>query len=203
MRNFWCYFALLWPITVCSAQPTPVIPQSQNLVAVVYFAGGNQTGCGLRATGVVNGEVWLNVLINVSLPESGVIFGMLKVDAKRVNRKDGEILFKDDRVNYSSAGRIDNAWIRTDSGVQPVYYKGSESRHGDGYIIKMESGSTMDLLAEIAQASFKVGISNHTRKTEEIYQFDDRIEQSEVEELVTCMRNLRGEFVKYNSRNDF
>ena len=173
------------------SQLPPVIPLHQELVAVDYFREGRQSGCGLRITGEAEENVWLNVLISVFLKETGLPFGIFKVSAKKINMKDGAPLLRDGRITYSSMGKIHKAWLKTESGVQPNFYKNGKLLHDDGYMATMEFVSTMDLLVAIPQASFRVGFNRNEDEPEEIFEFNKRINPNEANKLLTCMKNLR------------
>lgn len=203
MKNLCWFFGLSWSAQIMADSLPATIPLNQNLEAVDYFREGKQTGCGLRATGESKGDVWLNVLVNVMMKESGDTFGIFKVAAKKVNMKDGAPILQDGKITYSSIGKIYNAWIRTESGVQPVFDKNGESWHSDGYMLTMEFSGTMDLLVAIPQSSFKVGFKKTKGESDEIFEFNERIGQNEVEKLFTCMRNLRSEIEEYKSKNSF
>jgi hypothetical protein len=190
-------FGLLWSAHASAAPPPPlsqlppVIPTHQELAAVDYFRDGKPTGCGLRITGEAVENLWLNVLISVFLNETGSTFGIFKVSAKKINMKDGAPLIQDGRITYTSIGKIHKAWLKTKSGLQPNLYKNGELMHSDGYMASMEFVSSMDLLAAIPQASFRVGLSKNEGDAEEIYEFNKRIELKEANKLLACMKNLR------------
>lgn len=177
----------------------PVIPLHQELVAVDYFREGRQSGCGLRITGEAGENVWLNVLISVFLKETGLTFGIFKISAKKIDMKDGAPLLRDGRLTYSSIGKIHKAWLKTESGAQPDFFKNGELLHNDGYMASMEFVSAMDLLAAIPQASFRVGFIRNKEAPEEIFEFNKRINRNEANKLLTCMKNLRRAIEEYQS----
>jgi hypothetical protein len=197
VRNVIFLFGLLWSVhaSAASAPPLsqlpPVIPLHQELAAVDYFRDGKPTGCGLRITGEAVENLWLNVLISVFLNEAGSTFGIFKVSAKKINMQDGAPLIQDGRITYTSIGKIHKAWLKTKSGLQPNLYKNGEMMHSDGYMASMEFVSSMDLLAAIPQASFRVGLNKNEGDVEEIYEFNKRIELKEANKLLACMKNLR------------
>jgi len=190
-------FGLLWSVHASAApapplsQLPPVIPTHQELAAVDYFRDGKPTGCGLRTTGEAVENIWLNVLISVFLNETGATFGIFKVSAKKINMRDGAPLIQDGRITYTSIGKIHKAWLKTKSGLQPNLYKNGELTHSDGYMASMEFVSSMDLLAAIPQASFRVGLNKNEGDAEEIYEFNKRIDLKEANKLLACMNNLR------------
>jgi hypothetical protein len=180
---------------------TPIIPLNQDLVAVGYAKDGMQSGCGLRATGSTKDDVWLNVLINVFIQEPGVTFGMLKVVAKKINMENGEPVLKNGKLSYASIGKIHKAWIRSDSGVQPLTYKNGESSHVDGYMTSMEFASTMELLSTIPQASFIVAYVKNEDGTPDVFRFNKKISPVEAGKLSVCMKNLRDTIEKNMGAN--
>lgn len=189
---FWAFF--IWTnfhVQASAAAITPIIPLNQDLVTVDYVKDGKQTGCGLRATGSTKDDIWLNVLINVFIQEPGVTFGMFKVVAKKINMKNGAPVLQNGKLSYSSIGKIHKAWIRTESGIQPVFYKNGESSHVDGYMTSMEFASTMELLSAITQASFLVAYIRNEDGTPDVFRFDKKISPVEAGKLSVCMKNLR------------
>jgi len=205
IKNVCLFFAFLWPEYLSAApaptlnQLPPIIPLHQELTAVNYFREGQQTGCGLRATGEAEENVWLNVLISVFMKETGFTFGIFKVSAKRVMMKNGAPLIQNGRIIYSSIGKIHKAWLTTQSGEQPELYKNGEMQHIDGYMASIKFVSAMDLLAAIPRASFKVGLIQKEGDAGEIYEFDERIEPREANKLLTCMKNLRNTIDEYRN----
>ncbi len=167
------------------------IPLNQNLAAVGYAKNGMQSGCGLRATGSTKDDIWLNVLIDVFMQENGVTFGMFKVVANKVKMKDGAPVMRNGKLVYSSIGKIHKAWIRTDSGKQPVIYKNGESSHSDGYMTSMEFSSTMELLSAIQQNSFLVAYVKNENGIPDVFRFNQKISPLESKKLSICMKNLR------------
>ncbi len=169
----------------------PITPLNQYLAALDYFKEGEQTGCGLRITGETKGDLWINALINVSMKESGALFGIFKVVVKKISIKNGKPLIRDGKVMYSSIGKIHKGWIITDSGVQFLANKNGGGPHNDGYMAPMEFDNAMALLIAIPQTNFRVGFSKKENGAEEIFEFNKRITQDEADRLSSCMKNLR------------
>ena len=169
-----------------------VIPLNQNLAALDYSKEGKQTGCGLRITGEAEGDLWVNILLSVFIREADAPIGMFKVVVKKINMQNGKPVLQDGKISYSSIGKIHQAWIKTDAGVQLQPYANGVSAHGDGYMTSLEFSNAMDLLSTIPQARFKVGFSKSENEPGTTLEFDKRITQSEADKLSACMRNLRG-----------
>ena len=180
-----------------------VLPKKQILSAVDYFSNGRQSGCGLRITGETQDDIWLNVLITVFMKEADVVFGAVKIVARKVEMENGKPLFRNGRITYLDAGKIKRAWIKPDSREWPVVYEGGGPSHTDAYMATVEFVSTMDLLVSISHEAFKVGVNRGGDKLEEIYQFDQRISQEEAGKLSVCMNNLRSEIEESRSRKNF
>jgi hypothetical protein len=204
-------FFVLLPF-LAYAEPTPPIypplsvaeiPQKQNLEAVDYSSGGRQTGCGLRATGVTKDDMWLNVLITVFRKETGTTFGVIKVVARKANMKDGAPVLQDGKMTFSELGKIQKAWIRSDSGKQAFVYKNGESLHSDAYMVNTEFASTLDLLVAISQENFTVGLNRNESGPDQIFQFDKRPERDGAGKLSACMNNLRAAIEESKSRESF
>ena len=181
----------------------PIIPLNQNLAVVDYFGDGRQTGCGLRITGEVKDDLWLNVLITVFMKGTGATFGVIKVVARKVNVKEGVPLLQDGKITYANIGKIRKAWIKPDSGKEPLIYKNGESSHNDVYMVSAEFASTMDLLVAISQESFKVGLNRNEDGPDDVFQFDKRLDQNEVGKLSACMNNLRMAIEKNKRKENF
>ena len=194
------FFAALLSAEAFAATPVPVIPQQQKLTAVEYSSGGRQTGCGLRITGVTSQNLSLNVLITVFMKEAGATFGVVKVVARKVDMKDGVPLPQDGTATYSGIGQIRKAWIKPDSGSQPLIYQNGKSSHNDAYMVSTEFAGTVDLLVAISQENFRVGLSRSDDGPDEIFQFDSRISRGEAGKLSVCMNNLRAE-IEESKRN--
>lgn len=188
------------PVAPATA-PEAVTPLNQILSSVEYFREGRQSGCGLRATGDTKDNVWLNVLITVFVKDNGATYGVVKVVARQVETKDGVPLLRDGKMSYVSRGRISKAWIKPDSGKQPLIHQNGESPHSDGYMATVEFASTMDLLVAMAREDFKVGLSRE--ETDELYAFDQRLSQYEAKKLSTCMANLRAQIEERKIQNIF
>ena len=168
----------------------PATPLNQYLAAVDYFRNGEQSGCGLRITGDTNDNLWINALVMVSMKESGALFGIFKIAAKKTILRDGKPLIQDGKVRYSSAGKIHNGWITTDSGVQFLANKNGGGPHNDGYMAPMEFDIALNLLIAIPQANFRIGFSRNENGADEVYEFNERITQNEADRLSSCMKNL-------------
>ena len=181
----------------------PIIPLNQNLAVVDYFGDGRQTGCGLRITGEVKDDLWLNVLITVFMKGTGATFGVIKVVARKVNVKEGVPLLQDGKITYANIGKIRKAWIKPDSGKEPLIYKNGKSSHNDAYMVSAEFASTMDLLVAISQESFKVGLNRNEDGPDDVFQFDKRLDQNEVAKLSACMNNLRVAIEKNKRKENF
>jgi hypothetical protein len=181
----------------------PVIPLNQNLAVVDYFGDGRQTGCGLRITGETKDDLWLNVLITVFMKGTGATFGVIKVVARKVNVKDGIPLLQDGKITYANIGKIRKAWIKPDSGKEPLIYKNGESSHSDAYMVSAEFASTVDLLVAISQGGFKVGLNRNEGGPDDVFQFDKRLDQSEADKLSMCMKNLRTVMEENKEKQNF
>lgn len=177
-------------VQALASPPLPVIPLNQYLAAIDYSREGGQTGCGLRIDGETRDNLWINVLVNVFIKESGTMFGMFKVFARKITMKNGVPLIQDGKVTYSSIGRIHKGWIKTDSGVQFLAGKNGGSPHNDGYMSVMGFDNAMDLLIAIPQTNFRVGFSKKEDGSEKVFKFNKRITQNEADKLSSCMKNL-------------
>jgi hypothetical protein len=182
---------------------SPVIPLNQNLAVVDYFGDGRQTGCGLRATGETKDDLWLNVLVTVFMKGTGATFGVIKVVARKVNVKDGVPQLQDGKITYANIGKIRKAWIKPDSGKEPLIYKNGESSHSDAYMVSAEFASTVDLLVAISQEGFRVGINRNEDGPDDVFQFDKRLDQSEADKLSVCMKNLRTAMEENKDKQNF
>lgn len=183
--------------------PVAVVPLNQIFSSVEYFREGRQSGCGLRATGDTKDNVWLNVLITVFVKGNGATYGVIKVVARQVEMKDGVPLLRDGKMSYLSRGRINKAWIKPESGNQPLIHQNGESPHSDGYMASVEFASTMDLLVAMAREDFKVGLNRNEDEADEVYAFDQRLSQYEAKRLSTCMGNLRAQMTERQNQNSF
>jgi len=195
------FVAALISAEAFAATSAPVIPQQQKLSSVEYSSGGRQTGCGLRITGVAGQTVSLNVLITVFMKETGITFGVVKVVARNFNMKNELPNAQDGSAAPSNYGPIRKAWIKPDSGIQPLMYQNGKSSHNDAYMVSTEFASTVDLLAAISRENFRVGLNRSDDGPDEIFQFDQRISQEEAGKLSVCMNNLRAE-IEENKRNN-
>ena len=146
----------------------------------------------MRVIGETADDLWINVLVSVFTRESGALYGMFKVVAKKIIMQDGKPLIQNGKVMYSSIGKIHKAWIRTDSGVQPIIHEGDESPHNDGYMAVLEFGNAAKLLIALPREDFVVGFSMVEDGSEETFEFNKRIAPDEANKLSACMKNLRG-----------
>ncbi len=174
-----------------ASPPTPTIPQNQYLEALYYSRAGQQTGCGLRITGETKDNLWINVLVSVSMKESGALFGIFKLTVKKIIMRNGEPLIQDGKVMYSSIGNIHKGWIKTDAGVQLIATQDAEYFHNDGYMASMEFYKAMELLISMPQTNFRVGYTKKEDGSEKAFAFNQRITQDEADKLSSCMKSLR------------
>jgi hypothetical protein len=179
------------------------IPLNQNLAVVDYFSDGRQTGCGLRATGETRDALWLNVLVTVFRKETGPTFGVIKVVARKANMKDGAPVLQDGKITFANLGKIQKAWIKSESGRQAAIYKDGASSHSDAYMVNSEFASTVDLLLAISRENFKVGLNRNEYGPDEVFQFDKRLGQIESGKLSACMNNLRAAIEESKSKESF
>ena len=191
MKYLGFLFGVFFSVQVIASQPIPVVPLNHYLAAIAYSEEGVQTGCGLRVDGETASNLWINVLVNVFVKESGTMFGMFKVFARKINMKNGVPLIQDGKVTYSSIGRIHKGWIKTDSGAQFLAGNNGGSPHNDGYMAVMEFDNAVDLLTAIPQTNFRVGFSKKEDGSEKVFKFNKRITQDEADKLSSCMKNLR------------
>ena len=183
--------AALFAAEVSAAPSVATVPSRQNLTAVEYASGGRQTGCGLRVTGETDQNLALNVLITVFMKEPGVTFGVVKVVARKMDVKDGVPVPQDGLATSSTIGQIRKAWIKPDSGGQPLVYRNGRSSHNDAYMVTTEFSGTVDLMLAISQEKFRVGVNRRDTGPDEIFQFDQRLGRQEAGKLSLCMNNLR------------
>jgi hypothetical protein len=203
MKYWVLLFGTLLSAHVLADSSTPVIPLNQNLAVVDYFSNGRQTGCGLRATGETKDGLWLNVLITVFRKDTGATFGVIKVVARKVDKKDGVPLLKDGMITYANLGKIRKAWIKPDSGKQPLTSKNGESSHSDAYMVNTEFSSTVELLLSMSQENFKVGLNRYESGPDEIFQFDRRLSEDDTGKLSICMKNLRDAMEEKKNKESF
>jgi hypothetical protein len=201
--KYWIVLFSLLLSAQALASPTSVVPLNQNLAVVDYFGEGRQTGCGVRATGETKDNLWLNVLITVFLKETGSTFGVIKVVARKVKTKDGVPLLKDGKITYTNLGKIQKAWIKSDSGKEALIYKNDEASHSDAYMVSAAFASTVDLLAEMIQGNFRVGLNRNAQDPDEVFQFNKPLDKSEGEKLSVCMKNLRDEMEEKKDKQNF
>ena len=203
MKYWIVLFSMMLSAQALADSSTSVIPLNQNLAVVDYFGDGRQTGCGLRATGETKDNLWLNVLITVFIKETGSTFGVIKVVARKVKTKDGVPLLRDGKITYTNLGKIQKAWIKSDSGKEPLIYKNDESSHSDAYMVSAEFASTVDLLAAMVQGNFQVGLNRNAQGSDEVYQFNKPLDKNEGEKLSVCMKNLRTQMEDNKDKQNF
>jgi hypothetical protein len=203
MKYWVVVIGILLSAHALAGSTAPEIPLNQKLAVVDYFDNGRQSGCGLRATGETKDDVWLNVLVTVFMKGTGAAFGVIKVVARKVNMKDGVPLLHDGKITYANIGNIRKAWIKSYSGKEPLIYKNGESSHGDAYMVTADFSSTVDLIAEILQDSFKIGLNRTGDGPDEIYQFNKQLDQDEGYKLSVCMKNLRIAMDENKDRQNF
>ena len=203
MKYWILFFSMLLPVQTLADSITPVIPLNQNIAVVDYFGDGRQTGCGLRVTGETTDDLWLNVLITVFMKGTGASFGVIKVVARKVNVKNGVPVLQNGKITYANFGKIHKAWIKPDSGKEPLIYKNGESSHSDAYMVTAEFASTVELLYAISQESFKVGLNRKIDGPDDIFLFDKRLGQSESDKLSVCMKNLRAVIEENKDKQNF
>jgi hypothetical protein len=203
MKYWVVVIGILLSAHALAGSTAPEIPLNQKLAVVDYFDNGRQSGCGLRATGETKDDVWLNVLVTVFMKGTGAAFGVIKVVARKVNMKDGVPLLHDGKITYANIGNIRKAWIKSYSGKEPLIYKNGESSHGDAYMVTADFSSTVDLIAEILQDSFKIGLNRTGDGPDEIYQFNKQLDQDEGYKLSVCMKNLRTAMDENKDRQNF
>lgn len=191
MKYLVLFFGAFLPLQALSNPLPPVVPLNQYQAALGYSRNGEQSGCGLRISGETKDDLWISVMVIASMKESGALYGIFKVDAKKIIMKNGRPLIRDGKVMYSSAGRIQEGWIKTDSGSQFLANKNVGSPHIDGYMAPMEFDNAINLLIAIPKVNFRVGFSKNEGETEEVYEFNERITQDEADKLSSCMKNLR------------
>ncbi|MEO8342186.1 MAG: hypothetical protein ABI536_00055 [Gallionella sp.] len=203
MKYWVVLFSMLLSAQALADSFIPVVPLNQNLAVVDYFGEGRQTGCGLRATGETKDNLWLNVLITVFMKGTGATFGVIKVVARKVKVKNGVPLLRDGKITYADIGNIRKAWIKPASGKEPLIYKNGESSHSDAYMVSAEFASTVDLLVAISQENFQVGLNRNEDGTDEVFQFDKRLDKSEAGKLSACMKNLRTAMEENKDKQNF
>lgn len=191
MKYLVLFFGAFLPAQVLSGTLSPDVPVNQYQAALNFFRNGEQSGCGLRITGETKDDLWITTLIIVSMKESGALYGVFKIDVKKIITKDGKPLIQDGKLMYSSAGKIREGWIKTDSGVQFLANKNVGGPHNEGYLAPMEFDNAISLLIAIPKVNFRIGFSRKEDETEQVYEFNRRIAQDEADRLSSCMRNLR------------
>lgn len=191
MKLVFFIICMLFPLLAFAASSSPAIPLNQNLVVVEYARGGEQTGCGLRATGETGDGLWVDMLLSVFTRESGDMFGMFKLVISKINRPDGTPLRRDGQITYSSAGKILEAGLKSGSGAQLVIHQDRVASHNDGYMATLEPDNAMELLVAISQTDFRVRYSMSASGPEQVLEFNKRIIAVEASKLYACMSELR------------
>lgn len=191
MKYLVFFMGVFLSVHTLASPPSPTIPQNQYLEALYYSKAGLQTGCGIRITGETKDNLWINVLVSVSMKESGALFGIFKLAVKKLIMSNGQPLIQDGKAMYSSIGNIHKGWIKTDSGVQLVATKDAEYFHNDGYMASMGFYKAMELMIAIPQTNFRVGFTKKEDGSEEAFEFNQRITQDEADRLSSCMESLR------------
>lgn len=181
-----------------SAVVTPIV---QNLAAVEYSSSGKQSGCGLRATGITQQNLSLNILITVFLKSSGATFGVVKVVARNVDPEKG--IAQDGDTTYKTLGKIRKAWIKPDAASPPRVFKDGQSLHNDAYMVTTEFTGTMELIGAMTRANFRVGLNRTGSGTDDVFQFNQRIMPDEESRLSVCMSNLRSAIEESKTSKSF
>jgi hypothetical protein len=196
-------FGLLFSAHALADSSVPIIPLNQKLSVVDYSSDGRQTGCGLRATGETKDNLMLNVLVTVFRKDTGATFGVIKVVARKQLMKDGVPELQDGRPVIADLGKIQHAWVKPDSGKQPMMDKSAQSSHSDAYMVNTEFSGTVDLLVEMSQLNFKVGLNRIDEGPDEVFQFNQHLGQDEAGKLSACMNNLRAAIEENKRKESF
>jgi hypothetical protein len=191
------FFGLIFYSLQVNSEPLPVtIPLNQNVAALTYFTADNQTGCGIRITGETHENLAVNILISVFVSEADSPVAMFKLVVKKIIMRNGQPQLKDGKIEFTSIGKIHQAWLKTDSGIELKSYPNGESAHGDGYMTSIPIANAVELLASIPRAKFMVGFGRIDSKPAELLEFNQPITQSEAAKLSLCMKNLSNEMDK-------
>ncbi len=185
-----CLLLMMCVVLPASVLAATAIPQNQRLAVVEYTRSGEQSGCGLRATGNIPDGLHVDVLLNVFAEEARGRFGMFKMVARKASQPDGALHPEDGRSG-AVIGKIRKAWLKTASGMKTVIREGLDSPHNDGYMARLEFDNAAKLLAEIAQADFRVMYSMEGDSAENALMFNRRISPGEARKLTLCMKRLR------------
>jgi hypothetical protein len=70
-------------------------------------------------------------------------------------------------------------------------------------MVSAEFASTVDLLAEMIQGNFRVGLNRNAQDLDEVFQFNKPLDKSEGEKLSVCMKNLRDEMEEKKDKQNF
>lgn len=195
------FFVALFSSTALASPQAVVTPTLQNLVAVEYSSSGKQSGCGLRATGIAQQNLSLNILITVFLKSSGSTFGVVKVVARNVDPERG--IAQDGDTTYQTLGKIRKAWIKPDAASPPRVFKDGQSLHNDAYMVTTEFTSTVELIGAMSRANFRVGLNRTGSGADEVFQFNRRIMPDEASRLSVCMSNLRSAIEEIKTSKSF
>lgn len=182
-------------LMMCAVVPANVLAapaalQNQRLAVVEYARNSDQSGCGLRATGDTREGLHVDVLLNVFAEEARGRFGMFKVVVRKT-RPPGGAPHPEDGRSGTVIGKVEKAWLKTASGMKTVIREGLHSPHNDGYMARLEFDNAAKLLAEIAQADFRVMYSMEGDGAENMLMFNRRISTGEAGKLTVCMKRLR------------
>lgn len=187
MRFFSALCGMLLAAQVFADQPAAEILPEQDLMAVEYLGGGR---CGLRAIGITRDQLWINVLITAFVPNGKPPFGIFKVVARKIDMENGVAEVEGGKIKRSSIGRIYDAWIKTETGEQLLFYKGQESPHNDGYMSPVDFNSAVIMMQAIPQMNFRVGFSRQPGGPDEVYEFNKRITEGDARKVSACLKNL-------------
>lgn len=177
---------LLSALAFADQTATELLPE-QDLMAVEYPGDGR---CGLRAIGITRDQLWINVLITAFVPNGRTPFGMFKVVARRIDMENGVAEVEGGKIKRSSIGRIYDAWIKSETGEQLLFFKGQESPHNDGYMSPVDFNSAVMLMQAIPQMNFRVGFSRQQGGPGEVYEFNKRITEGDAQKLSACLKDL-------------
>lgn len=187
MKRLLLMMCIVLPVSALAA---PAILQSQRLAVVEYARSGEQSGCGLRATGDTREGLHVDMLLNVFAEETRGRFGMFKVVVRKASLPDG-VPHPEDGRGGTVIGKISRAWLKTASGTKTVIHEGLHSLHNDGYMARLEFDNAAKLLAGIAQTDFRVMYSMEGAGAENTLLFNQRISPGEAGKLTVCMKRLR------------
>jgi hypothetical protein len=187
MRFLGALCGMLLSALVFADQPAVEVPPEQDLMAVEYPGSGR---CGVRAIGVTKDQLWINVLLTAFEPNGRAPFGIFKVVARRIDMENGVPEVEGGKIKRSSIGRIYDAWIKTETGEQLLFYKGQESPHNDGYMSPVDFNSALTMMNAIPRMNFRVGFSRAQGGPDEVYEFNRRMTEEDAGKLSTCLKGL-------------